>query len=290
MTMDREFPQGEFPTREFPRGDSSAGGDGASRAEFEADLRLALLDVPVPAGLSERLLNAIAAQSSWTDSEEIAAFDALNGADSCAANSDAPKQRSVSLEQSWAEAPLAAEISRNPAPRSAFWPQIGVLVAMATAAALFLTVQLPVQGERLELPAVLASARGGFLDEIQSADWHDTRTTLPPVGLEISSFFRGDLATGWRRLEIGFLRAPGVVFELNAPGGRRALLYVAESRRASQFGNLVGNLGSSPFEGWEDTEGFAATAWIESERLYVLVVAGDPGDARAFMRQGEPIT
>ncbi len=80
----------------------------------------------------------------------------------------------------------------------------------------------------------------------------------------------------WRTIR-GLLGSTGVAYDLSAPGGRRATLYVVSQA-------VAGLPTQPPLEPRPTTAGCWAAAWHEDGLLYVLVVEGGPGVYRSYLR------
>ena len=80
----------------------------------------------------------------------------------------------------------------------------------------------------------------------------------------------------WRPIR-GLLGCTGVAYDLSAPGGRRATLYVVSQA-------VAGLPAQPPLEPRPTTAGCSAAAWQENGLLYVLVVDGGPGVYRSYLR------
>jgi hypothetical protein len=213
-----------------------------------ADERLAaaLSDVPVPAGLQQRLLACLAA----------AQVDER-------ATGNENEERAV-LHSSF----LVPHLSRR-------WLVAGGGL-LTTAALLLVAVWSAIpRTESLSQPVVLDEAIRSF-DAGTNASGTLLTEKAAPADYPLSAAVLPVRGTRWRPLEERFLGQKGVAYELPGSSGTGAVLYVLEAAAATGFD---GAPALNPFT----TAGCCATAWREGRLLYVLVVQGDPAKYRAYL-------
>jgi len=107
---------------------------------------------------------------------------------------------------------------------------------------------------------------------------------LPPTEFAFSSHVRPEVEPRWRLLAEPLAGREGVAYELAAPHAPRAALYVASRRGrlgAPALPALPADSGRAP----SSTGGCSLGAWIEDDRLVVLVVEGDERRYRGFVER-----
>jgi hypothetical protein len=211
-------------------------------------LAAALHEVPVPEGLADRLLQRLAAEPAWQDTELTAAGE------------PSVVPRSSLLAPRWAGRWLVAGTG-----------------LLAIAAGLFFAVWLGLaRNDTLSEAFVLDEAIRSF--ETQAGQWGQSMARQPaPAGYPFSLAVLPVRGVRWRPLVGGGLWGHrGVVYDLPAPAGGKAMLYVVDAGTSAGFSALPAR---HPFT----TGGCCASAWQENGLLYVLVVQGDPATYRAFL-------
>ncbi len=123
--------------------------------------------------------------------------------------------------------------------------------------------------------AVLDEATQFFSAESPGAT-SPAAAVAPPAGYPISREVLRTPQLRWRTIR-GLLGSMGVAYDLSAPGGRRATLYVVSQA-------VAGLPTQPPLEPRPTTAGCWAAAWHEDGLLYVLVVEGGPGVYRGYLR------
>lgn len=252
--------------------------DPGVRAQFErakkwdAEIREALVDVPVPPGLADRIVDRLAA----------------------AASSPAAETSSPDYGDAAAQAiPICAgaverKIGRNVDAR---WRGRRWVVAagLAAAAALFVAVTLFRPADRIS-PEQLLEAVRQFDAEAQPEAGSLLAATPAPSAYPLSSRIVSSPATTWTHVA-GLLGRRGVAYELHAPGGARATLYVVKLAGLPNDPRIAADrLPSAPPGRPQPASGGAAmAAWQEKGRLYVLVVHGDDRAYQRFIRPAQPI-
>ncbi len=122
------------------------------------------------------------------------------------------------------------------------------------------------------------------------ADWRLSAADAPPANLPLASAVRAAGDVHWRPIQVGSLDRSGVVYRLTGADGARGRLYVLPWQ---------GSRGSPSFTGLPTepaqteaftTMGTTSFAWTDGDRLYVLIVPGDPTAAEPFLRQFGPLS
>lgn len=219
--------------------------------QFDHSVAGAFSAVPVPAGLADRLLAAIAEQQAQAQQAE--------------------------LEFSPATTPVERPTRRR-------WLQItgGALASLAAGGGFLWWRQSSAQPD-LSLEDVLERT----LAFHQSADAYvgdavPVSRSVAPAEYPMSRLLVGlRNAVRWRPLDGRFLGRAGVAYELAAPGEPSATLYVLASD---------GRLGAPGIPALPDqplnpntTGGFTLAGWREADRIQLLVVEGDAARYRSFL-------
>jgi len=201
------------------------------RDQFDLSLTAAFHDVLVPDGLAERLLERLAA-----DDAELSA---------------------------------AARRTDEKAERSGVFSRRRLLLGgglPAAAAGLLLAIWLWPRGEvPLSEQYVLDEAIRRFDAGTETLGYALSEKPAP-AAYPLSQMVVRLRGARWRFFS-RFLGHRGVVYDLPAPAGRRAALYVVDRK--------VDGLGLAPALNPFTTSGYCASAWQEDGLLYILVVQGD---------------
>ncbi len=148
---------------------------------------------------------------------------------------------------------------------------IGISGVLAVAASLLLAAWLiaPKSEPQHEL-AILAAACNRFLEESQSppAEGKSLAEIAPPAAFPISRSLARLPQIRWRLIR-GLAGQPAVAYDLPAPGGRRATLYVLPPMASDVVRTRP------PMHPMQSTGGLSASIWREGDLLYVLVIRGD---------------
>ena len=241
---------------------------------LDAAVKRTYADVPVPAGLSSRLLAALAADATVA-----------------AAVSDAAQTTAVVSSNSELASPATVERASGvePSPRSVWsrrqWLTTTGAAAGATAAGLAFALWLYDRGQRdltlddvLRQALVFHQARDARLKPPQPT-WQFPAPQEFPLSTLVSV---APAATRWTALDGRLLGRPGVAYELASPRSPSATLYVL------QFGKLgepdIESLPAAPAQSPHTTGGFALAAWREEDRICILVVEGDEREYRRYLR------
>ena len=212
-------------------------------------LAAALHDVSVPAGLTQRLLERLAAEP-------------------------VEQGQGLSAEN---DASVAVAVPSSLAPR---WSRRRFLAGsglLAVAAALLCAVWLGLpRKDALSEALVLDEAIRSFDAEADPAGQLLAKQPAP-VTYPFSFTVLPVRGVRWRPLTGGvFSGHGGIVYHLPGPAGAHGILYVVDAGPSKGFSALPAR---HPFT----TGGCCASAWQENGLLYVLVVQGDPATYRAFL-------
>ncbi len=239
--------------------------------EFDARLKRALHDAPIPAGLRDRLVAAVLA----APAAECAAMS-TEPADKAVALSDGPSNKIAGharVEHEPAPVALAAASSRNiakyrPSRRS-------ILVAGTLAASLLLGAGSwwMLHGS-VDPRADLATLAAAWPAQLTDA-WKPM--TGAPSGFPASSAVRGE-PRGWQSASAIVGRA-AVVYDVSRHGVRAVLFAVRMAAPDLPFGPS----GPPLFTG-----GQTIGAWRSGTLVYVLVVQGDEQSYRGLIRSVAP--
>ncbi|MBN2216178.1 MAG: hypothetical protein JW719_02250 [Pirellulales bacterium] len=224
----------------------------SSRRADEA-LRKAVLDLPVPYELGQRILDRLALSS-------------VDPADELAPDAGEPRparppgaSKNAHSRRRWiAAAAVAATVAVVAVGLTVFWQPKPYSTAQIIDAAVerFIAGQMPPGNPLSE--NVLASH---------------------PLSREI----RRLPSTRWRKID-NFLGHKAVAYEMSTAGGARATLFVMPCRRS-----IPSLAASPPSRPRQATGGKATAAWQSDGMVYVLVVAGNDRTYRMFLDLGRPL-
>jgi hypothetical protein len=170
------------------------------------------------------------------------------------------------------------------------WTRRGwVAAGLATAAALFVATTLYLRPEPYSPERLLEAVRE-FDGTFQPQPGELVAATPPPSAYRLSGRILASPATTWSHLS-GLLGRRGVAYQLHAPGGARATLYVVKLAGLPNDPVIAASrLPSAPPGRPQPASGGATmAAWQENGRLYVLVVHGDENAYRRFILPAQPI-
>jgi hypothetical protein len=211
---------------------------------WDHSLAAALHDVPLPAGLSARLLARLPEPA----------------------------------------APADGRSAVRPAGRAAGrrrWLQVAA-ASLACAASVTVAVLFFNQSTtELSGESVMESVRNWH--KHQPAMLEPLRHEAPPEDYSPGSFVMPDCVVGWRPLPAPLLGRQGVAYQLVGPRQNRATLYVLDFDGPRSAPRLLLNT-TSPLENLLTTDGQTSSTWTDGVRLYVLVSDGDEQDFRALVR------
>jgi len=108
---------------------------------------------------------------------------------------------------------------------------------------------------------------------------HDAAPEAYPQG----TFVMPGYVVGWFRLASPLLGREGVAYQLTGPRQNRATLYVVDFDGPRSAPRLWLNA-TSPLENLLTTDGQTSASWTDGARLYVLVADGDEQAFRALVR------
>ena len=149
--------------------------------------------------------------------------------------------------------------------------------ALSTAAVLLAAVWLETTAGRPTRPRPCWTRRQNSSAASRRA--RDNRRGSPPDDYPISREILRTPQVRWRPIR-GLLGCTGVAYDLSAPGGRRATLYVVSRPCPDSH--------PPPLEPRPTTAGCSAAAWQEDGLLYVLVVEGARGLPELFAASQRP--
>ena len=249
--------------------------------EADGAIKAGFTNLPLPAGLAERVLRCLA-EAAPTGSGE-------RGAESGEQMAESSGSAPGALDSIAAAAVIASPVMAPdrpvplPLPTGRFSRRrllVGI-AATSAAAALFAVVWIQSHLPRHETPtSVLEEAMDFFGKDSQPFGPSVSRVPPPadyPMSRDIARF--QDIR--WRYVE-KFLGGPAVAYDLPTVGGR-ATLYVVRKN--------VPGLPSYPPDSPLSTGGMSAAAWQAGGTLYFLVVEGDAGTYSSYLDQSHgPLT
>jgi hypothetical protein len=216
-------------------------------------------DVEIPPGLESRLLAAVGS---------VVAADAICG-DSRDDTAIAPPT------ESFAELPTKKKrtLSRR-------WLVLaGSVLAIAAALSLVAFLWMDHSGGYTKQTVLEESIR--FFDaDLPAAPGHLLAESPAPNRFPLSKAIRSYGGIRWREVQ-NILGRSGVAFDLPALPGTRATLYAVDL--------TIDNLDELPTRNPANTGGCYVAAWQEEGLLYVLVVRGDRGNYRQYLRPSGPL-
>jgi hypothetical protein len=229
--------------------------------QADVAIKAALANVPVPAGLADRLSRRLAE----------AAPAAIPGSGSAVDSPVASRLTAPAVAVPDSPAPRRAETERFS------WRRLLVgFAAISAAAALLFAVWTHTHQPQQYTPASVLDEAMGFFDQDNKLVGELVVQVAPPVEYPMSRDIGRLRGVRWRHVE-KFLGGPAVAYDLpRIPG--RATLYVV--RR-----NVPGLPAMAPPSPKSNTGGKSAAAWQTSDSLYVLVVEGDAETYRRYLDQ-----
>jgi hypothetical protein len=247
--------------------------------QLDASLQDAIDDVPVPAGLADRLLAKLAAArgaSEHPGGMRTPLQQALPQALESALASGNAVAQTVPTE-SPTDAPVAPSQTARPSSRRK-WLAAAMLAAAASVAAIALTLNWNGR-TRLTAANVVEQSVKFYIE--------DEPGTLMPLSqspsqtLPLSSKIQFPRTTQWRKVPnfLGDRRLEAVAYEAQI-GPATATLYVA--RYSADLGLPSAPAWTPPY----NTAGRVASAWQNGPLLYVLVVEGGTEQYRSLIRKG----
>lgn len=234
--------------------------------QFDASLRTALLDVPVPEGLAERILAAM--QKSPQLPGNSTASPVNFPVEAPAAPTESPRRpAAIPVETSG----LSTENNGHGILR--FWPAFAGVATVAAMLLLLFRFSTPVEVTR---DAALQLALDFHISEPRALG-RLVGETPPPKSYPFSDFLIRDNSLRWRHVS-GFLGRSGVAYQWG-----KATLYVVPSRRGARAAavRIAAPFPSRPSaEPMLTTGGRSVAAWQQKDRIYVLVIDGNRGAYR----------
>ncbi len=246
----------------FKQNDDSINPDSIGFEQFDAKIKRAFADVPVPAGLESRILAALAdAQTS-----NKAASDKTPPADKPIPSDVRPESRPQSRR------------------RYRHWYLVASAVFVAASLLVALLLQLTAAPPLSELSIIQVA-----MDDFDSPasgiplpkQWPATvKEFQPSRDLNLSQC----KSIRWQKLN-NFLETKGVVYTFTTPNNSQARLYVLQSPHEIEV-----LLDLPPRTPTGDTGGLLAAVWQTDGRLYILVVHGNRRTYRGLLVPAGPLT
>ncbi len=226
--------------------------DPALRAQWEAiqswdgAIGQAMHDVPVPAGLAERIL------------QSLQQADEVNGPDEVAAPAEDEVLVTLPIDRPW-------------------WNRWSVRLAVASAAAaLILVVGLARFGDSLTAQDVAAQVPA-WLKEVEQTAWQQTPAPQEAQDCIKSGALRNIPGTNWQRLDTDYDRQ-AVIIQTTLPQGQtRAWLIVIKTWRGRQLDTRP------PLVPQSTTGARRVGVWKHEGQLCVLVVQGSQQNYRSIV-------
>ncbi|MBX3411916.1 MAG: hypothetical protein KF708_04300 [Pirellulales bacterium] len=258
-SQDHDLPETRFLTELFER-------DHAHRVmfervqQFDQSIQAALERGPVPGGLEQRLLAALAAARE-------ASVDPVQGA----IDSPAPTAENTAAPGTVGE------------PRRRTSRRVWMASAAATAAALLVAYWFWPANEYTH-EGVLAFGQAFFTADQGRGSGISPAAKKPPTGYRLSRFVNPHAGQQWRYVK-GFLGRNGVAYDLEL-GGVTATLYVVKVAGTPKSPRILPGAGQSPLRQPASSGQRPTDAWLENGYLYVLVVEGSEADYQQFITSG----
>lgn len=236
-------------------------------AQWDVAIQSALVDAPLPAGLAERILQRLAAE--------------LTAAELTA-------DERTTLENVLSDDVTKPALAR-PRWRDVLWSRRRWLAAgMATAAALFLVVTLYWPTDKYSPERVL-TAVSEFEATVPPVPGRLVTEQAAPAAFPLSGSIVSSPHTAWIHVT-GLLGRRGIAYQLTAPGGKKATLYVVRIASLPNDPQIAAEqFPTAPGRPRLASGGKTMAAWREQGRLYVLVVHGDENAYRQFVRPSAPL-
>lgn len=221
--------------------------------QIDRTIGASMEDVPLPPGLSQRLLASLAA------AEKTVAIDDVVSPSPTPSLSPSPSTTPGISRRAWlwsaAAAASAASLAGVAYFRGGLWP-----------------------GQPVITPELVQEGAIAFYNQEQPEPGRDPRKFDPdfPLSRSIVGFERYT----WRRIErfLGQARLAGVAFDLVAPSGTAATLYVVPQQSPALAS-------APPNRPASTTGGCVSAAWNEGSWTYVLVVKGGERAYQGFVRR-----
>jgi hypothetical protein len=221
---------------------------------LDSRIAVALRQVAIPEGLSERILARLACQ------REASAAD----------KPDLPRPTAADEE---VVGSLPAVKRRRQIGRRALLAGLAAAAAVAAAVLLSRPSAPHLTEESIATAARELFTQGEFRGEL-------VRVVSPPAGFPMSAAMLALPDARWHRLE-SFLGRTGVAYELRRAGARAALYVVRFAAIAGKPKIALANLPLAPRP--SSTGGLTTAVWREQGLLYVLVVEGTEAEYRQFL-------
>lgn len=247
---------------------------------LDATIEQAIDRVPVPAGLEDRLLAALAAarETALAESGKLVAESQFVDAPGTEIDSAASSPQEAYAPS--VRPPLRRRTSRR----------VWLVSGLATAAALLVGYWFWPANEYTH-EAVMAFGQDYFSTDMAQAAW-GTGTPLatkqPPAGYRLSRFVNARANPQWRSIK-SFLGRNGIAYDLQL-GDTRATLYVVKVAGTPKAPHILPGASQAPLRHPASSGVRPTDAWTESGFLYVLVVDGNEQDYQQFISSGGAVT
>lgn len=213
--------------------------------EFDAAILKSIDDVPVPAGLAERILDSLREAEQQTNGHGDAALAGVVAA--ATTTGEPPSEASV--------VPALGSSGRFGFSRRR--ATAAAITALLACVLLIVVVNLLQESSELELVDLASHWQGKLGD-----DWQQT---APPADFAVPAAVQ-NAASRWQWVD-RYLAVPVVAYELQNAKGGRAMLFVARMNRAG--------LPSAPPVRPQWASGKAVAYWQSGARVYVLVMENE---------------
>ncbi|MEX0714214.1 MAG: hypothetical protein WD278_17905 [Pirellulales bacterium] len=264
---------------------------------FDAAFSQAMHDLPLPAGLADRILDRLNAPASAQQ-----AAGAQQGADAHAQHTAEPIIENLPEDPAQAatlphaaspaadilpiqsglpvESGRAAKRQRQPFRRHSLLA--GLAATAAAAAAVFLLSGWLEPEPEVWGPERVMQAAHDFVPPEPVDDWALAAKAPPPQKFAPPRNVKTSGQIRWRQVRGTFLGRPGAAYEITSPSGARAVLYVLKLQASGAAPRFTGLPAVPPPP--LATANRTTAAWAAGGRLYVMVVQGGPNDYRSFFR------
>jgi hypothetical protein len=213
--------------------------------ECDAGVRQAMGDVPVPTGLSSRIMARL----------ELARLEQVRA------------EQAASAESAPATLPLPSDPAKLNRRR---WMWGSAAAALVATSGLGLYAYLTRPAAELTHEDLWADLLDRFETQSAQAASSQSMASAPRKSYPVCELNAGVSVRGWEWIE-AFSRH-GICYHLKSAGGRTGLLWVLPLE-----GNppAAPHLATSPLESQRNTAGLCVTAWRARDVVYVLVAQGD---------------
>lgn len=245
--------------------------------KLDASIESAIARVPVPTGLENRLLAALAAARAAETTASAVVGPAVERSDAVRAAIESSEPVSDDAAARTIELPVRRRTSRR----------VWVASGLATAAALLVAYWFWPANEYTH-EGVLAFGQDYFSNDKARGTGVEVEVKAPPAGYRLSRFVNARANPEWRRIE-HFLGRSGVAYDLKVAGAE-ATLYVVKVAGTPKSARILPGAGQAPLRQPASSGVRPTDAWVENGFLYVLVVDGNEQDYQQFISSGGAVT